>query len=84
LGWGYQPERVQVGIYLLLYTLLASLPFLVGSLFIYISLGSLCLFLLSANNSSVSNLYFRTVHIVIFILFKPTNALFLKHIHIHI
>ena len=29
-------------------------------------------------------LYFRTVHLVIFILFKPTHALFLKHIHIHI
>ena len=44
LGWGYQPERVQAGIYLLFYTLLASLPLLVGILFIYISLGSLCLF----------------------------------------
>jgi len=30
------------------------------------------------------NLYFRTVNVVIFILFKPINALFLKHIHIHI
>jgi hypothetical protein len=29
-------------------------------------------------------LYFRTMHVVIFILFKPTRALFLKHIHIHI
>ena len=29
LGWGYQPERVQAGIYLLFYTLLASLPLLV-------------------------------------------------------
>ena len=29
-------------------------------------------------------LYFRTAHVVIFILFKPTHALFLKHIHIHI
>ena len=29
-------------------------------------------------------LYFRTVHVVIFILFKPTQVLFLKHIHIHI
>jgi len=29
-------------------------------------------------------LYFRTVHVVIFILFKPTHALFLKHTHIHI
>jgi hypothetical protein len=29
------------------------------------------------------DLYFRTVHVVIFILDKPTHALFLKHIHIH-
>jgi len=29
-------------------------------------------------------LYFRTVHVIIFLLFKPTHALFLKHIHIHI
>ena len=34
LGWGYQSERVQTGIYLLFYTLLASLPLLVGILFI--------------------------------------------------
>jgi NADH-ubiquinone oxidoreductase chain 4 len=46
LGWGYQPERVQAGVYLLFYTLLASLPLLVGILYIYSSLGSLCLFLL--------------------------------------
>jgi NADH-ubiquinone oxidoreductase chain 4 len=38
LGWGYQPERVQAGICLLFYTLLASLPLLVGILFIYICL----------------------------------------------
>jgi len=29
-------------------------------------------------------LHFRTMHVVIFILFEPTHALFLKHIHIHI
>jgi len=38
LGWGYQPETVQAGIYLLFYTLLASLPLLVGILFVYNSL----------------------------------------------
>ena len=46
LGWLYQLECIQAGIYLLLYTLLGSLPLLVGVLFIYGSLGSLCLFLL--------------------------------------
>jgi NADH:ubiquinone oxidoreductase subunit 4 (subunit M) len=33
LGWGYQPEQVQAGIYLLFYTLLASLLLLVGHTF---------------------------------------------------
>nr|QAX91215.1 NADH dehydrogenase subunit 4 [Schedorhinotermes sp. 5 MW-2019] len=45
LGWGYQPERVQAGVYLLFYTLLASLPMLIGILYIYYTLGSLCLFM---------------------------------------
>nr|YP_009630608.1 NADH dehydrogenase subunit 4 [Neonemura barrosi]QBR55128.1 NADH dehydrogenase subunit 4 [Neonemura barrosi] len=40
LGWGYQPERLQAGVYLLFYTLLASLPLLVGVFYIYSSLGS--------------------------------------------
>jgi len=35
LGWGYQPERLQAGIYLLFYTLTASLPLLVGIMYIY-------------------------------------------------
>lgn len=30
LGWGYQPERLQAGIYLLFYTLFGSLPLLLG------------------------------------------------------
>ena len=34
LSCGYQTERVQAGTYLLFYTLLASLPLLVGILFI--------------------------------------------------
>nr|AKN78892.1 NADH dehydrogenase subunit 4 [Ochlerotatus vigilax] len=34
LGWGYQPERLQAGIYLLFYTLLASLPLLIGIFYI--------------------------------------------------
>nr|WGO57959.1 NADH dehydrogenase subunit 4 [Hemithyrsocera vittata] len=35
LGWGYQPERVQAGVYLLFYTLLASLPMLICIMYIY-------------------------------------------------
>nr|YP_009564083.1 NADH dehydrogenase subunit 4 [Upogebia bowerbankii]QAX91446.1 NADH dehydrogenase subunit 4 [Upogebia bowerbankii] len=35
LGWGYQPERVEAGIYMLFYTLFASLPLLVSLLSVY-------------------------------------------------
>nr|QXT45651.1 NADH dehydrogenase subunit 4 [Idaea simplicior] len=30
IGWGYQPERIQAGMYLLFYTLFVSLPLLLG------------------------------------------------------
>lgn len=29
LGWGYQPERLQAGMYIMIYTVAASLPLLV-------------------------------------------------------
>jgi len=35
LGWGYQPERLQAGIYMLFYTLFGSLPLLVSFFVIY-------------------------------------------------
>ena len=34
LWWGYQPERLQAGLYLLFYTLLASLPLLISIFYI--------------------------------------------------
>lgn len=34
IGWGYQPERVRASFYLLFYTLTASLPLLIGILYI--------------------------------------------------
>nr|WAX39124.1 NADH dehydrogenase subunit 4 [Anaplecta sp. 1 ZQW-2020] len=35
LGWGYQPERLQAGMYLLFYTLVGSLPLLLGIFYVY-------------------------------------------------
>nr|QQV69866.1 NADH dehydrogenase subunit 4 [Opisthoteuthis sp. JN-2021] len=40
LGWGYQPERLQAGLYLMLYTVFASLPLLLGILMISEKNGS--------------------------------------------
>jgi NADH-ubiquinone oxidoreductase chain 4 len=58
LGWGYQPERLQAGIYLLFYTLLASLPLLVGIFFVFGSLYSVSFFVLTANGAFGGFLYF--------------------------
>lgn len=41
LGWGYQPERLQAGVYILFYTLFASLPLLVSLVRLYRSGGRL-------------------------------------------
>lgn len=35
LGWGYQPERLQAGIYLFFYTIIASLPILLLLIYLY-------------------------------------------------
>ena len=81
LGLGYQLERVQVGIYLLFDTLLASLPLLVGILSVYSSLGSLWLFLLCGNDVLVGG-YFMFVWFMPFWLgvsnklFYPLNYLY--------
>nr|YP_010180197.1 NADH dehydrogenase subunit 4 [Lamprotula cornuumlunae]QUX33426.1 NADH dehydrogenase subunit 4 [Lamprotula cornuumlunae] len=40
LGWGYQPERLQAGKYMMLYTVSASLPLLVLILLVLVSSGS--------------------------------------------
>jgi NADH-ubiquinone oxidoreductase chain 4 len=56
LGSRYQPERVQAGIYLLFYNLLASLPLLVGILFVYNSLDSSCF--MCVNNSLFGGLFY--------------------------
>jgi len=76
LGWGYQPERVQAGIYLLFYTLLASLPLLVGILFVYDSLGSLCLFILGGSGSLVGGLFY----VCIIFAFLVRMPMFIVHL----
>nr|YP_232820.1 NADH dehydrogenase subunit 4 [Eriocheir sinensis]AAP22052.1 NADH dehydrogenase subunit 4 [Eriocheir sinensis]APP94031.1 NADH dehydrogenase subunit 4 [Eriocheir sinensis] len=45
LGWGYQPERIQAGVYMLFYTLSLSLPLLGSLLYIYMKEYSLVMML---------------------------------------
>nr|AVJ52513.1 NADH dehydrogenase subunit 4 [Tectocoris diophthalmus] len=49
LGWGYQPERLLAGYYLLFYTIFASLPLLLGIFYIMSYVGSLNFWLINLN-----------------------------------
>nr|UPX88416.1 NADH dehydrogenase subunit 4 [Taeniopteryx nebulosa] len=75
LGWGYQPERLQAGVYLLFYTLLASLPLLVGIFYLYGVNFSLYFSLL--DKSSGLNLIFYICMIFAFLVKMP---MFLVHL----
>nr|ALO76699.1 NADH deshydrogenase subunit 4 [Melittomma sp. MEL01] len=41
VGWGYQPERLQAGVYLLFYTMLFSLPMMISVFYVYVDGGSM-------------------------------------------
>nr|APX40884.1 NADH dehydrogenase subunit 4 [Psylliodes hispanus] len=51
IGWGYQPERLEAGIYLLFYTMLMSLPMLIMIFYLY-KYNSLSFIFLSENLNS--------------------------------
>ena len=75
LGWGYQPERLQAGIYLLFYTLFASLPLLIGIFYIYNLIGLLYIPLLFRSDI-LSNLFYFCI-ILAFLVKMP---IFLVHL----
>lgn len=69
LGWGYQPERIQAGLYIFFYTLLASLPIMVSIFYFYENFSSLDFFFLNG--------YFNS-----FLLYICTSFVFLVKIPI--
>nr|AAX76860.1 NADH dehydrogenase subunit 4 [Drosophila ficusphila]QXG19215.1 NADH dehydrogenase subunit 4 [Drosophila ficusphila] len=58
LGWGYQPERLQAGVYLLFYTLLVSLPMLIGIFYVMNKTGSMNFYLMNNYMFNYDLLYF--------------------------
>nr|YP_010400381.1 NADH dehydrogenase subunit 4 [Protomiltogramma cincta]UQS76080.1 NADH dehydrogenase subunit 4 [Protomiltogramma cincta] len=75
LGWGYQPERLQAGVYLLFYTLLVSLPMLVGIFYLYKNVGSMNFYLLSNYLFNLEILYFSLL-----LAFLVKMPMFLVHL----
>nr|YP_002265570.1 NADH dehydrogenase subunit 4 [Priasilpha obscura]ACF35116.1 NADH dehydrogenase subunit 4 [Priasilpha obscura] len=53
IGWGYQPERIEAGIYLLFYTLLVSLPMMISIFNYYISFYSLEFYFMNENINNI-------------------------------
>nr|YP_010016885.1 NADH dehydrogenase subunit 4 [Scorpiops tibetanus]QOJ45416.1 NADH dehydrogenase subunit 4 [Scorpiops tibetanus] len=77
IGWGAQPERLQAGIYLLFYTLGASLPLLVALMFMN-SLTSTMMFpLMWFDNNIPIFLIISTILIMAFLVKLP---MFLVHL----
>nr|WHL46508.1 NADH dehydrogenase subunit 4 [Edessena gentiusalis] len=61
IGWGYQPERIKAGMYLLFYTLFVSLPLLMGIFYIFNELNSMMIYFLKFINMNIYLLYFSMI-----------------------
>nr|YP_010417565.1 NADH dehydrogenase subunit 4 [Junonia natalica]USF17659.1 NADH dehydrogenase subunit 4 [Junonia natalica] len=61
IGWGYQPERIQAGMYLLFYTLFVSLPLLLGIFFIYEKMSSMMMYFMKFYDYNMLLLYLSMV-----------------------
>nr|YP_009047802.1 NADH dehydrogenase subunit 4 [Danaus chrysippus]AHA84110.1 NADH dehydrogenase subunit 4 [Danaus chrysippus] len=75
MGWGYQPERIQAGMYLLFYTLFASLPLLLGIFYIYINNYSMMMYFFKFN--SYECIYLYVAMILAFLVKMPMYFLHL-------
>nr|YP_001853758.1 NADH dehydrogenase subunit 4 [Saturnia boisduvalii]YP_010383241.1 NADH dehydrogenase subunit 4 [Saturnia japonica]ABQ63470.1 NADH dehydrogenase subunit 4 [Saturnia boisduvalii]QUG09889.1 NADH dehydrogenase subunit 4 [Saturnia japonica]QYK91417.1 NADH dehydrogenase subunit 4 [Saturnia japonica]UEQ12620.1 NADH dehydrogenase subunit 4 [Saturnia japonica] len=61
IGWGYQPERIQAGMYLMFYTLFASLPLFLGIFYIFNNMSSFMMYFLKFYNLNYYLLYLSMV-----------------------
>nr|AFO73309.1 NADH dehydrogenase subunit 4 [Anopheles dirus A] len=76
LGWGYQPERLQAGVYLLFYTLLASLPLLIGIFYILNYMNTLSFTLLM----NMGFLNMNLLYLSLILAFLVKMPMFLVHL----
>nr|QLY90196.1 NADH dehydrogenase subunit 4 [Halesus radiatus] len=77
LGWGAQPERIQAGFYLLFYTMVVSLPLLMGVFYIYGEVGSLMIYMINWGDLSLNSILLYFVMLGAFLVKIP---MFLVHL----
>nr|YP_007627026.1 NADH dehydrogenase subunit 4 [Lentula callani]AGC22317.1 NADH dehydrogenase subunit 4 [Lentula callani] len=75
LGWGYQPERLQAGIYLIFYTLFASLPLLLILFKLYFIVNTLYFPLIS----DLGSFYFL-FYVFMIMAFLVKMPMFIVHL----
>nr|AJG02572.1 NADH dehydrogenase subunit 4 [Hypaurotis quercus] len=61
IGWGYQPERIQAGMYLLFYTLFMSLPLLMSIFYLNNKIHSLMMYMMKLNDFNSFFLYLAMI-----------------------
>nr|YP_010490469.1 NADH dehydrogenase subunit 4 [Octolasmis warwickii]UWM12955.1 NADH dehydrogenase subunit 4 [Octolasmis warwickii] len=71
VGWGYQPERLQAGIYMLLYTILASLPLLISLFYMSSSLEGSSFWLLSMGSLNFDMPFWFLISVLAFFVKLP-------------
>nr|QVY57865.1 NADH dehydrogenase subunit 4 [Trissolcus japonicus] len=72
LGWGVQPERLQAGIYMIIYTLFASLPFLMILLMLKFNFFVInMLYLINMNMNFYLNFFMVFMVIFVFLVKLP-------------
>nr|YP_009947915.1 NADH dehydrogenase subunit 4 [Coenomyia ferruginea]QOI08131.1 NADH dehydrogenase subunit 4 [Coenomyia ferruginea]UDF83764.1 NADH dehydrogenase subunit 4 [Coenomyia ferruginea] len=74
LGWGYQPERLQAGVYLLFYTLFGSLPMLISIFFLYDSMNTMNFYLMTGSYGN------ELLYISMIFAFLVKMPMFLVHL----
>nr|YP_010490495.1 NADH dehydrogenase subunit 4 [Paralepas cf. quadrata]UWM12981.1 NADH dehydrogenase subunit 4 [Paralepas cf. quadrata] len=78
MGWGYQPERLQAGMYMLLYTIFASLPLLICIM--KFSSETLSFSFLLLNDKNSTNIYGSLFMLVSSLAFLVKLPVFYLHL----
>nr|AOY39430.1 NADH dehydrogenase subunit 4 [Disteniidae sp. BMNH 899837] len=68
IGWGYQPERIEAGVYLLFYTMFASLPMLLSIFYYYSVFQSFDYYFF---NQVVGSIYMFVLFVGVFLVKIP-------------
>nr|ARO34965.1 NADH dehydrogenase subunit 4 [Syrista parreyssii] len=78
LGWGYQVERIQAGVYMMVYTLFFSLPFLLMIFYMNMYMYSLDLIFMNLNKFMINlDLFMYFMMMMIFLVKIP---MFMLHV----